>query len=83
MEKVYKIASGHRDANLKAIDMYMKHTDPKENKSITNNFIQINNATIKQEDLNALEPNVLAQIESLIKYNRTTTIKIGDDEINI
>jgi len=61
---LYKI--GVRDSNPTALKYFIQFADPGLTKNAINNYIQINNIRLTQEDLKILPTKLLSEIESII-----------------
>lgn len=71
LEKLFKI--GLQDGDTKALGMFVKFTEPKEDKTakqtINNNYLTINNFRISQNNIEALPYSAQEEIQRIIKAN--------------
>lgn len=63
--RLYKI--GMNDCNPTALKCFIQFADPSTRVRTVNNYIQINNIRLTQEDIKSLPESTIATIESLVK----------------
>ncbi len=70
--RLYKI--GMEDSNPTALKYFIQFADPTLMKSAINNYIQINNIRLSQEDIQSLPKSTIATIETLVKKSRSPAL---------
>lgn len=68
ISRLYKI--GMNDCNPTVLKYFIQFADPSTRVRTVNNYIQINNIRLTQEDIKSLPESTIATIESLVKKTR-------------